>query len=93
MVFKTFVENCNNENIIISKFYTSRRLLPIVKSYVLKIPEFPEKYFHWKEEIMKIIIENQIVFEDDLDAHKIEKRNVPWTDCWIHQAVYLLFGI
>ena len=54
-----------------------RRLLPIVKSYVLKIPEFPEKYFHWKEEVIQYIIENEIEYKDDIDAHKIEKEMCP----------------
>jgi len=54
-----------------------RRLLPIVKSYVLKIPEFPEKYFHLKEEIIQYIIENEIECKDDIDAIKIEKEMFP----------------
>ena len=45
---------------------SKRRLLPIIKSNVLKIPEFPEKYFNWKEEIIKCIIENEIVYKDDI---------------------------
>ena len=52
-------------------------LLPICKSYILKIPDFPESFFEWKKAVLNYIIKNRIKNEEDVDAYIIEKEVCP----------------
>ena len=52
-------------------------ILPICKSYVLKIPGFPESYFDWKKDLLGYIIKNRIEDKKDVDAYTIEKEVCP----------------
>ena len=52
-------------------------ILPICKSYVLKIPGFPESYFDWKKDLLGYIIKNRIENKEDVDAYTIEKEVCP----------------
>merc|ERR1711997_165159 len=52
-------------------------LLPICKSYILKIPDFPESFFEWRKPVLNYIIKNRIENEEDIDAYIIEKEVCP----------------
>ena len=54
-----------------------RYILPICKSYVLRIPDFPESFFEWKKDVLNYIIKNKIENHEYVDVYTIEKEVCP----------------